>query len=260
MTVVVVPYHQYERLPDDLIPLPPGRDHLVVHPVLPDGGVWRRLAALGDAVANQVAVAVGTGRTTTVISGDCLLAVATLAGVQRSGLDPGLVWFDAHGDAHTLETTTSGYLGGLSLRLALGAHTDLLDPLKLRPADADRTVLVGARDLDPPEVDYLAASAVRQSSVAGLDADALPGGRLVVHVDADVIDPAELPDLLFPAPGGPAAATVLAAVQRVLDTGRVVALSVACTWHPTYDGRVRRTRAALVAALIEMASAGRRDS
>jgi len=257
VTVIVVPYHQDERLPNDLIPLPSGRDHLVVDTALPDGDVWRRLVALDDAVANQVAAAVGTGRTTTVISGDCLVGVATLAGVQRAGVDPALIWFDAHGDMHTLETTTSGYLGGLSLRLALGAHADLLAPLRLRPVDEGRTVLVGARDLEPPEVDYLAASAVRQSGVAGLDADGLPGGRLVLHVDVDVVDPADLPGLLFPAPGGPAAATVLAAVQRVLDTGRVVALNVACTWHPTFDGRVRQTRAALIAALIEMVSVPR---
>jgi arginase len=257
VTVVVVPYHQDDRLPNDLIPLPAGRDHLLVDTALPDGNVWRRLAALDDAVANQVAAAVGTGRTTTVISGDCLVGIATLAGVQRAGIDPALIWFDAHGDVHTLETTTSGYLGGLSLRLALGAHADLLAPLRLRPVDEGRTILVGARDLDLPEVDYLAASAVRQSGVAGLDADGLPGGRLVLHLDVDVVDPADLPGLLFPAPDGPAAATVLAAVQRVLDTGRVVALDVACTWHPTYNGRVRQTRAALIAALVEMVSVPR---
>jgi arginase len=257
VTVVFVPYHQDERLPNDLIPLPSGRDYLVVNTALPDGDIWQRLAALDDAVANQIAAAVGTGRTTTVISGDCLIGVATLAGVQRAGLDPALVWFDAHGDVHTLETTTSGYLGGLSLRLALGAHADLLAPLGLRPVDEGRTILVGARDLDLPEVAYLATSAVRQIGVAGLDADGLPGGRLVLHVDVDVVDPADLPGVLFPAPGGPAAATVLAAVRRVLDTGRVVALNVACPWHPTYDGRVRQTRAALIAALIEMASVPR---
>jgi arginase len=257
VTVVVVPYHQDERLPGDLIPLPSGRGYLVVETGLPDGDIWRRLTALDDAVANQIAAAVGARGATTVISGDCLVAVATLAGIQRAGLDPALVWFDAHGDLHTLQTTMSGYLGGLSLRLALGAHADLLVPLGLRPVGEARTVLVGARDLDPPEVDYLAASAIRQSSVARLDAGGLPDGPLVLHVDFDVVDAAELPGLLFPAANGPPAAAVLAAVQRVLDTGRVVALDVACPWHPTYDGRVRQTRGALIAALIAMASAPR---
>jgi len=161
------------------------------------------------------------------------------------------VWFDAHGDVHTLETTTSGYLGGLSLRLALGAHADLVaGPLGLRPPAEDRALLVGARDLDPAEVDYLAAGAVRRSSVPALDVAALPAGPLVLHVDLDVIDDAEVPGLLFPAPGGPSRAEVLAAVGRVLGTGRVVVFHLACPWHPPADRRVQLIRSQVLADLL----------
>jgi arginase len=250
MTVVVVPYHQDQRLAADVLPLPPDGDYLVLAAELPDGDIWRRLTALDDAAAGQIAAAVRSGGPTTVVSGDCLVALATVTGVQRAGLDPVLIWFDAHGDVHTLETTTSGYLGGLALRLALGAHADLLAPPGRRPIAEDRTVLVDARDLDPAEEAFLAASAVRRSTVAGLDGDALPGGPLILHVDLDVIDPAELPELLFPAPGGPTTRTVLAAIERVRGTGRLAVLDVACPWHPTLDGRVRRTRELLLANLL----------
>jgi arginase len=254
VTIVVVPYHQDERLAGALIPLPASGDYLVLEPDLPDAGIWQRLTALDDATANQVAAAVrgwpGQHGTTIVVSGDCLVALATVAGVQRAGLDPGLVWFDAHGDVHTLETSTSGYLGGLSLRLALGGHADLVAALSVRPVPEDRTVLVDARDLDPPEVAYLAGSSVRRATVADLVAEDLPDGPLILHVDLDVVDPAELPGLLFPAPGGPSASAVLAAVRRVLDTGRVAALDIACPWHPAADGRAQRARAALVGDLL----------
>ena len=89
--------------------------------------------------------------------------------------------------------------------------------------------------------------------VGELDADRLPPGPLVLHIDVDVIDPADLPGLLFPAPGGPPADAVLDAVRRVMDTGRVSALDIACPWHPTLDGRVQRTRSTLIDALLEMA-------
>jgi arginase len=251
MTVVVVPYHQDERLPGDAFALPPRGDYLVLDPLLPDGDIWQRLAALDDAAADQIAAAVRAGGTTTVVSGDCLVALATLAGVQRAGVDPALVWFDAHGDVHTLETTASGYLGGLSLRLALGAHADLLaGPLGVRPLAEDRVMLVDARDLDPPEAAWLAGSAVRRSAVATLGVADLPPGPLILHVDVDVIDPAELPELLFPAPGGPSTAAVLSAISLVRSTGRVTALDVACPWRPTLDGRTRQARAALLAALL----------
>jgi arginase len=252
VTVVVVPYHQDERLPEGYLPLPPQGNYLVLDPDLPAGDIWRRLTALDDAAADQIAAAVRSGGRITVVSGDCLVGLATLTGAQRAGLDPALVWFDAHGDLHTLETTGSGYLGGLSLRLALGGHADRLAPLGLRPVPESRTILVGARDLDPPEADWLATSGVRRSEIADLDPGALPPGPLVVHVDVDVIDPDELPGLRFPAPGGPPARDVLTAVRRLLDTGRVVALDLACTWNSTLDGRIRQTRAGLLAALLDM--------
>src|SRR6185436_17512054 len=103
----------------------------------------------------------------TVLTGDCVTAVAVLAGLQRRGLDPAVVWFDAHGDFHTEATTTSGYLGGLPLAKVVGL-SDLALPraLGMTPIAEDRAVLVDARDLDPGEVTALAASAVRQVAVA----------------------------------------------------------------------------------------------
>jgi arginase len=253
--VIVVPYHQDVRLADDLFPLPPAADHLVLEPDLPGddmpGGLWFRLGALDEAIASQVQLAVAEGGTATVISGDCLVALGTLAGVQRAGLEPALIWLDAHGDVHTLETTTSGYLGGLSLRLALGANPELVaDPLGLRFVPESQTLLVGARDLDPAEESYLADSAVRRCTVPELTAEGVPEGPLVLHVDLDVIDSAELPGLLFPSPDGPTTSETVAAIRRILATGRVAALDLACTWHPAPDGLTQKSRAALLSSLL----------
>lgn len=260
MTTIVVPYHQDELLPPGLLGLPGHGDYLVLEPEFPPGDRLSRIAALSEAVAAQVTLSVAEGAgspgvagraPTTVVSGDCLVALGVLAGVQRGGLDPALIWLDAHGDVHTLRTTSSGYLGGLSLRLALGADRELLaDPLGLRPVPEERAVLAGARDLDPAESDYLATAAVRRCAVPELTAETVPQGPLLLHVDLDVIDPIDLPGLLFPAPGGPSRTEVLDAVHRLLATGRVVALDLACTWGPVEDGRVRQSRTDLLAALL----------
>jgi arginase len=252
VTIIVVPYHQDQRLDDDVVPLPVTGEFLVLAPDLPDGDLWSRIAALHDAAADQIAAAVRTGEPTTVLSGDCLVAMGVLAGAQRAGADPGVVWFDAHGDVHTLQTSTSGYLGGLSLRLLLGAHPELLaGPLRLRPVAEDRVVLTGARDLDPPEAEFLAGSRIRRTTVPGLDPAELPGGPLLLHIDLDVVEPAELPGLLFPAPGGPSAAQTVDTVHRVLATGRVTVLDIACPWHPAHDADEAAARERLLAQLID---------
>jgi arginase len=175
----------------------------------------------------------GAGVCPVVMSGDCTTALGTVAGLQHAGLDVGIVWFDAHGDVQTLETTSSGYLGGLPLRLLVGYRPELIAAaLQLRPVPEDQVLLVGARDLDPPEVAYLAGARIGSADVTGLDPAALPGGPLYVHLDLDVIDPAELPGLRYPAPGGPSAPQVGAALAALLATRRVAAIGIACTWHP----------------------------
>jgi hypothetical protein len=58
---------------------------------------------------------------------------------------------------------------------------------------------------------------------------------LYVHLDLDVIDPARLPGLRFPAPGGPTPAQVAGALDALLGTGRVAAIGVACTWYPGHS-------------------------
>jgi arginase len=145
-------------------------------------------------------------------------------------VDPAIVWFDAHGDVQTLETTTSGYIGGMPLRVLVGYRPELIaSRLGLRPVPESRAVLVDARDLDPAERDYLEISDISRYRLEDLR---LPDGPLVVHVDLDVVDSGELPGLLYPVPGGPSLAAVLAKVLEIIATGRVVAVELACTWRP----------------------------
>jgi arginase len=250
MQVISVPYHLDEHLPGLDVPLRAGQE---VAAELPGGDVWERLGALYSLAGRAVAAAAGSGaRPVVVISGDCTTALGTVAGLQRAGADPGIVWFDAHGDVQTLETTTSGYLGGLPLRLLTGYRPELIAArLGLRPVPEQRVVLVGARDLDPPEVTYLAAAPVRRAEVTGLRAADLPDGPLYVHLDLDVADPAAVPGLRYPAPGGPGPEQVADALRMLLGTGRVAAIGVACTWRPGHGAAAAvgpHLRAALAGA------------
>jgi arginase len=237
VTVLQVPYHLDEYLPDLDLVLTADE---VISADLPPGDAWERLAARDRLVADAVAGAAADGSCPVVVSGDCTTALGTVAGLQRAGIDAGIVWFDAHGDVQTLETTASGYLGGLPLRLLVGYRPELIATrLGLRPVPENRVMLVGARDLDPPEVAYLARALIGRAEVTGLDAAALPGSPLYVHIDLDVIHPADLPGLRYPAPGGPRAGSVAEALHMILATGRVAAVGIACTWHPGHGAAER---------------------
>jgi arginase len=246
MSVIQVPYHLDEYLPDLDVPLPPDT---VITADLPAGDVWDRLSALYVGLAGAVAAEAGRGGRPVVVSGDCMTALGTMSGLQRAGVQAGIVWFDAHGDVQTLETTTSGYLGGLPLRLLMGYRPELIATrLGLRAVPERQVALVDARDLDPPEVSYLAGAQIRRSEVGEPDVAGLPGGPLYVHLDLDVIDSGQLPGLRFPAPGGPSPAQVSAALSALLSTGRVAAVGVACTWYPGHSA-ADRIRQHLGAAL-----------
>ena len=247
MTRILVPYHLDEHRPDLDVPATP--DHTITV-TLPAGDPWTRMTALYEWVAAAVADAVRNDASPVVFSGDCTTSLGTMAGLQRASEDPAIVWFDAHGDVQTVETSASGYLGGMPLRLLLGYRPDLIgDRLGLRPVPEERAVLVGARDLDPPEVDYLRKAGVRSPGVAEVSADILPDGPLYLHLDLDVVDPGELPGLLFPAPNGPTLAAVGNAVRTVIQTGRVAAIGVGCTWNPG-RGAAERVRTEIESILM----------
>jgi arginase len=222
VSVLLVPYHLDEPLPDLDLPARPDR---VLTAELRGEHVWDRVAGLYETVADAVA---GTDRPV-LLTGDCTTALGMVAGLQRQDLDPAVVWFDAHGDLRTPESTTSGYLGGMPLRMLLGeGDTRVATRTGLRPVPAERVVLVDGRDLDPAEVEFLAGSAVRRVPVEAVPA---PDGPIYLHIDLDVVDPAGLPGLRYPASGGPDLDSVRDAVLRLLATGRVVGLTLACTWY-----------------------------
>ena len=107
-----------------------------------------------------------------VLGGWCCSHVGAVRELARRHGRIGVVWLDAHGDLNTPESSPSGNAWGMPLRM-------LIDAGDVQPADV---TLVGARNLDPPEVEFIAEAGVRQ------ELGELPE-RLYVALDGDVIDP-----------------------------------------------------------------------
>jgi arginase len=223
MKRILVPYHHAEPLPA-LAEVFAADDAVVVS----KGPPGMMLARLYQQVAQRVAAADGP---VVVASGDCTTALGTVAGLQARGLEPGAIWLDAHGDFHTPRTTRSGYFGGMALAMLTGrAGTTLASAAGLRPLSDETCALVGARDLDPAEIEALAASRVRQITLAELAEAELPPPPWYVHLDVDVLDPDGLPPLRFPAPGGPAPEALATALRALAARGTIAALGLACTF------------------------------
>lgn len=223
MTTFAVPFFMGVPMSGFAVPEP----HTVVAPPLPDGSPQERMAELYRYLAGEVAAA----EMPVVYAGDCVSIIGTLAGLQRRGLDPTLLFFDAHGDFNTWATTPSGFLGGMPLAMATGRGEQLIvEGAGMETIPDERAWLIGARDIDRGEDDLIAASRMVVVSVEQSMTMPVPTGPLYIHVDVDVVDPSDMPAVNYPAPGGPSLATVARAVEHFAG-GEVVAFSIS-SWNP----------------------------
>ncbi len=224
-------------------------------------------------VAEAVEEAMSNGSIPITIGGDHSLAIGSIAGVssyyRKQKENFGLVWFDAHGDINTPDTSSSGNVHGMPLAVSLGyGDKGMVNLLGFSPkVQPNRSVLIGIRDLDPPEremidrsgitpytirdIDHLGLSKVTDLAINSLGSD-IAGFHL--SFDIDVIDPDVAPGVSTAAPGGlnyreSLQALTLLAESRMLRSIDIVEL------NPAND--IRNKTAELATDLI-LASLGRR--
>ncbi len=224
-------------------------------------------------VAQAVEAAMESDCIPITIGGDHSLAIGSIAGVssyyRNQKENFGLVWFDAHGDINTPDTTSSGNVHGMPLAISLGyGDKRMVDLLGFSPkVQPHRSVLIGIRDLDPPErelisqsgitpftirdIDHLGLSRVTDLALGSLGSDV---SGLHLSFDIDVIDPDVAPGVSTAAYGGlnyreSLHAVTLLAESRLLRSIDIVEL------NPAND--VRNKTAELATDLI-LACLGRR--
>ena len=210
-------------------------------------------------LATAVHDCVATGDFPVVFSGNCGAVNGLAAGLGMDDL--AVIWFDAHGEFMTPETTTSGFLDGMGLSILNGRCWKSM-AAKIpwwRPMPFARTMLVGARDYSPGERDELMMNGVpliepltltEPNVDRWLGAMSLSGAkRLLVHVDLDVLDPKYGRANEFAADGGLSPDEILRVIAIAGRRFDVVALELA-SYDPGCDGdgRVARIGADLVRA------------
>lgn len=228
-------------------------DWVINNPSLSDRTRLERMAALYEPLAVLVQTTVAQEERPVSIAGDCCTSLGVLAGLQRAGIDPTLIWFDAHGDFNTWETTPSGFLGGMPLAMLVGrGEQSLAARLDLASLPEESVILSDGRDLDPAEREALAESHILHlpDVIQMLNVD-LPPGPLWVHFDTDVIDSESAPGMNYPVGGGPSPSQLNEAFGFIAGTGRLVAVSLS-SWNPELDqdGRSRAASLELLRVLI----------
>jgi len=195
------------------------------------------LAPIHQELADTVSDVLSRGDRPFAVLGDCCQTIPVMAGLQRNGLQPTLIWLDSHGDFNTWETSPSGFLGGMPLAMLTGRGDQrMMQAVELAPIDDGRVVLCDGRDLDPGERTLVEGSDIRFiERLEELDPTTLPQGPLYVHFDSDIIDADEAPAFLYPAPGGPSANEMRQALEKLMATGRVVAISTTVGWDVARD-------------------------
>jgi arginase len=214
----------------------------IIEPRFPEGQHSKvdadNVGLLCGSIADAVAAARREGKAVLVTGGDCSHAPGILGGLQDAhgpSARIGLVWFDAHGDFNTPQTTPSGNLSGMPVAVCAGlAHSRWRELAHVVvPLPTDRIVMMDARNLDPLEERLIRATGVviatpppdraLWQSVADLAARC---DALYLHVDVDILDESLVPNNDTGEPNGLSIGQALAATDTVLATGKVAVLAM----------------------------------
>jgi arginase len=204
--------------------------------------------------------ALADGEVPLVLSGNCNTSVGTLSGADPEGM--GVVWFDAHGEFNTPETTTTGFIDGMGLAIAVGhcwkAMARGVPGFSAVPEE--NVVIAGVREVDPAEQERLDASKIAVvgadrmekqglgALATALDALKTRVDRVYVHLDLDVLDAGKVGKANeFAVEGGPNAEELQATLGMVRERFEVAAIGIA-SYDPTFDADGRVLRVAVASA------------
>ncbi len=208
-----------------------------------------------EALREKVGAALASGSMPVVLGGDHSVAMGTIAGLSRHYREKkekvGLIWFDAHADSNTAETSPTGNIHGMPLAVALGLGAPgLVNLAGVCPmVDGSRAAAVGLRDVDGAERPNVRASGLGAFTMRDIDERGMrtvmeeaikraSNGTAGIHVsfDLDAMDPDYAPGVGTPSPGGLSFREAHLAMEMLADTGRVISAELVEA-NPVLDER-----------------------
>ena len=175
------------------------------------------IASVNEQLAKTVNQEVKKGQYPIILGGDHSIAIGTLAGLYPHYDNLGVIWYDAHGDINTPETSPSGNIHGMPLAASLGmGHPELTTILASSPKiKPENIVLIGIRDLDEAEKQIINDLKIKTYTMHEIDLLGMPTvisetlnylkdktDGIHLSFDLDGLDPTEAPGVGTPVPGG----------------------------------------------------------
>ncbi len=208
-----------------------------------------------EALRDKVGEALAAGAMPVVMGGDHSVAMGTIAGLSRHYREKkekiGLIWFDAHADSNTADTSPTGNIHGMPLAVALGLGAPGLVNLAgaCPMVDGSRAAAVGLRDVDGAERPNVRASGLGAFTMRDIDERGMrtvmeeaikraSNGTAGIHVsfDLDAMDPDYAPGVGTPSPGGLSFREAHLAMEMLADTGKVISAELVEA-NPVLDQR-----------------------
>ncbi|WP_152396450.1 arginase [Paenibacillus guangzhouensis] len=213
-------------------------------------------------LAVRVAQSLADGTFPLILGGDHSIAAGSIAGATRINPKLGVIWFDAHTDLNTVQTSPSGNVHGMSLAASLGWTDWRIEDAagQYTPVQPSNVVFVGARDLDPGEKDFIrkqgiACFTMHEIDRMGMEAVMLQAIRIASHgtdgvhlsFDIDSVDPREAPGTGTPVRGGVSYREAHLALELLSEAGCVTSADFVEV-NPTLD--INQQTSTLVMELI----------
>lgn len=196
-------------------------------------------------LAVKVEAALDERTTPIVLGGDHSIAIGSVSGLsshyKKSNKRVGIIWFDAHGDMNTPESSPSGNIHGMPYAAILGrGPKELTHIAGFAPkVYAEDCVLIGARSIDSDEANALKVSGIRIFTMRDIDERGMSKvmdeaiewasrntAGFHVTMDMDFVDPDFAPGVGTPVPGGPTYRESHLAMEKVADSGKMLSFEL----------------------------------
>ncbi|MDP9728552.1 arginase [Alicyclobacillus tolerans] len=176
-----------------------------------------------------------------ILGGDHSISIGSLAGIAASRRPFGVIWFDAHGDMNTPETTPSGNIHGMPLAVNLGlGHPELIHLGGFAPkVKPENVVLVGIRSIDEDEAKLIRQTGIRAYTMAEIDRMGMAAVMeeairiasnqtegIHLSLDLDSLDPTFAPGVGTPVNGGVTYREGHLAMEILADSGKIRSVDV----------------------------------
>lgn len=205
----------------------------------------REISNACQQLAKEVEAILTANELPLILGGDHSIAIGSFSGVashyKKQDRTVGLLWFDAHADMNTPETTPSGNIHGMPLAVLLGyGARELAYVAGFAPKlDPQLCVHVGARDIDPGEKEMIKKLGIRFLTMREIDERGMSAcmdeaiaiasrgsGGYAVTFDIDVLDPGDAPGSGTLVRGGLTYREAHHAMEKIAEAGGMRSLEI----------------------------------